>query len=68
MARAEARRACEGCEASIRCLLGCAEGLLWEEQNTYWVDKETDLKNAVLSEISQTEKDKHYMISFIYGI
>ena len=29
MARAEARRECEGCEPSIRCLLGCAEGPLW---------------------------------------
>lgn len=49
MARAEARRACEGCEASIRCLLGCAEGLLWEKQNTYWVDKKTDPGQALPS-------------------
>ena len=29
---------------------------------------ETNLKNTMLSEISQTQKDKHCMISFIYGI
>ena len=27
-----------------------------------------DLEGLMLSEISQTEKDKHCMISFIYGI
>ena len=27
-----------------------------------------DLEGIVLSEISQSEKDKHYMISFIWGI
>ena len=27
-----------------------------------------DLENIMLSEISQTEKDKYCMISFIYGI
>lgn len=27
--RAEARRECEGCETSIRCPLGCTEGLPW---------------------------------------
>ena len=28
----------------------------------------TDLKNIMLSEISQSEKDKYHMISLIYGI
>ena len=27
-----------------------------------------DLEGIVLSEISQSEKDKHYMVSFIWGI
>ena len=27
-----------------------------------------DLENIILSEIVQTEKDKYYMISLIYGI
>ena len=27
-----------------------------------------DLENTMLSEISQSEKDKHYLISFIRGI
>ena len=27
-----------------------------------------DLENTILSEVSQTEKDKYYMISFICGI
>ena len=31
---------------------------------TTWVD----LKDIMFSEISQTEKDKYCMISFIYGI
>ena len=28
----------------------------------------SDLEGIVLSEISQSEKDKHYMVSFIQGI
>ena len=28
----------------------------------------TDLEGIMLSEISQTEKDKHYMISFTHAI
>ena len=27
-----------------------------------------DLEGMMLSEISQSEKDKHYMVSFIWGI
>ena len=27
-----------------------------------------DLEGIMLSEISQSEKDKHYMVSFIWGI
>ena len=27
-----------------------------------------ELENIMLSEISQLEKDKHYMVSFIWGI
>ena len=27
-----------------------------------------DLEGMMLSEISQSEKDKHYMVSFVWGI
>ena len=32
------------------------------------VTVQMDLENIMLSEISQSEKDKHYMISFICGV
>ena len=33
-----------------------------------FVSVRMDLENIMLSEISQSEKDKHYMISFICGV
>ena len=46
-------------------LKGLSSSVLQLKKKRKW---ETDLKNTMLSEISQTEKDKHCMVSFIYGI
>ena len=42
-------------------LLGCKKALLFA---AVWMD----LESIMLSEISQSEKDKYHMISLIYGI
>ena len=49
-------------------LLGCKKKKKKEKKILPFVIVWMDLENIMLSEISQSEKDKHHMISLISGI